>query len=612
MSIQLDSGGSIEQDLGTAPGKPDLGVASPHDMGPAPQPDGGLIFEPFPEAAVGARCAGGQLSRWLVLSTTDKCGEHGQVFDAVGSPRPAAFVELQNPVAPSTQTLMATVCFQAGQCESRPMMLELDSYSEGGGAAGRWSIQLPDRRAEGVLNAQWCDFGGEGGSPAAQISLDEVAIYQGTKVALLQNGSQVNNPNAPIVAGRPGLIRVFAQPEGGFNQRELVARLTLDPGNGATPTVLQSQRRVDRGSQEDQLSSTFNFDVPGELMTTELQYSVGIYEEGGCGQGAPSSPPVFPVQGTVSMGVQSSGGPFNVVLVPVRYNADGSGRLPDISQAQVDLYHETMYGMLPVESLNVTVRQPLEWNNYIGANGSGWGTLLDEILALRSRDGVGSNVYYYGIFSPASSFGNFCGGGCVAGLGPLPTANDTYSRGSIGLGFSGRMTAETFVHETGHALGRDHAPCGVQGYGGYPHQGARLGVWGYDLVNQELKNPNDFRDVMSYCEPVWISDHHFSTFFSRIQYANQRSFVPAGTPQTYRTAIIDLDGLRWGNTVELTEAPQGDRINIQNLNAIGVVTAGGQAYGYPMTHIEGKLILVPQPPEGTHSVLIEGAGILPW
>ena len=112
---------------------------------------------------------------------------------------------------------------------------------------------------------------------------------------------------------------------------------------------------------------------------------------------------------------------------------------------------------------------------------------------------------------------------------------------------------------TDGSLGRGHAPCNVSGYAGYPYAGGRLGVWGYDIVNKELIDPDDYRDVMGYCDPEWISDHHFERFFARISYVNQQavtSFAPT-TRTPWRSLIIDPDGAKWGRGVDLAKQPHG-------------------------------------------------------
>jgi hypothetical protein len=55
------------------------------------------------------------------------------------------------------------------------------------------------------------------------------------------------------------------------------------------------------------------------------------------------------------------------------------------------------------------------------------------------------------------------------------------------------------AHELGHNFGLEHAPCYVDTDldPNYPYPGAKIGTWGYDLVNRELKDPDLYYDIMS-------------------------------------------------------------------------------------------------------------------
>jgi hypothetical protein len=67
---------------------------------------------------------------------------------------------------------------------------------------------------------------------------------------------------------------------------------------------------------------------------------------------------------------------------------------------------------------------------------------------------------------------------------------------------------ETFVHEVGHTQGRPHSPCGDPDGAddNYPHDGARIGVWGFNILSGQWYDPGNRRDYMSYCTPTWVSD----------------------------------------------------------------------------------------------------------
>src|SRR4029077_8756916 len=68
------------------------------------------------------------------------------------------------------------------------------------------------------------------------------------------------------------------------------------------------------------------------------------------------------------------------------------------------------------------------------------------------------------------------------------------------------------AHETGHNMGRQHAPCG--GPAGpdpsFPYAGGLIGMWGLDVSTLTLKDPATFADLMSYCNPTWVSDYNWT------------------------------------------------------------------------------------------------------
>ena len=71
--------------------------------------------------------------------------------------------------------------------------------------------------------------------------------------------------------------------------------------------------------------------------------------------------------------------------------------------------------------------------------------------------------------------------------------------------------SSVMAHELGHNMSLSHAPCG--GAGGpdpsFPQSDGSIGAWGYDFDSGELVDPS-IRDLMSYCDPTWISEFYFT------------------------------------------------------------------------------------------------------
>ncbi len=600
-------------DAGTPPPPPPPagdGGAPPPPPPPPPGPDAGVVSTPFRGASVGLRCTNDQQVPQLVLSADDKgCADALGVFG--GSP--GAVLTLPTESAGS-YTVDAIVCLPSGPCAPRRVSVRVDRWTSGQGAEGAWSFQLDDgSRAEGSFTAPWCDFdaltggGGGGGGlvPVRDVSLERVAVYQAVEVDLAIDGRAVTDRNAPVVAGRPALVRAFLRPEAGYAARELTGRLELI-APGAAPVVLTDRRRITAASRPEDLSTTLRFEVPGEALTPGVRFKLGVFEPGACGASG-SGGAVYPASGDAELGVRSIGGTFRVVLVPFRYDADGSGRMPELTPAQIQLMRDTMYRMFPVPDVELTVRDPVAWDRTITRSGTGWGTVLDALLAVRQQDRPPGDTYYYGIFAPASSFRAYCSGGCITGLGPVPAATDRYARGSVGIGYAGEATAETFVHEIGHALGRSHAPCGTQGYAGYPYSNGGIGVWGYDLLGGSLVPPSRYKDIMSYCDPQWVSDHHFERWFARLEAIRSQAQLLPDAPAGAWTSLVVEDGAAiWGATLDFVDGPPGGTPETVELVAADGSVTEVEGRALALDH-GGRIVRIPTPTGPVQAVRLAGA-----
>jgi hypothetical protein len=390
----------------------------------------------------------------------------------------------------------------------------------------------------------------------------------------------------PIVAGRNALVRVFADTDASYDGAPVTARLFLgsDAPLEITGTV--------GPAAEDSLASTLNFDVPGERLSPGIAYRIELVQPA---HGAPDNPGArHPATGTAPLDVESDGPSLKVVIVPVQYDADGSHRLPDTTPAKIQGYKDWFYARYPVKAIDLTVHDPWPYDGAVYDFGLGWSALLDAVSQLRIDDGVGPDVYYFGIFQPAPTFDDYCIGGCTTGLANVGAPDDEYSKAGIGLGYPGEDTLGTAVHEIGHTQGRYHAPCGgAKGVDpDFPHADAGVGVWGYDLVTKQLISPDVGKDMMGYCDPYWISDYTFLGIFERMKIVSGARFVPppGAAKKAWERARIEPDGsLTRLSPVSLARPPEGEPLSITVLRAGGARTVG--AHFYPYDHLPGGVVL---------------------
>ncbi len=439
---------------------------------------------------------------------------------------------------------------------------------------------------------------------ATDITISEIALFQGVKVPLMKNGAAVKSTYAPVVAGRPGLLRVYVKPSPSFRQRELTAELVLTNLSGTS--IRQVKMIVTKSTLESELDSSMNFTIAAEdLPQGSSLFKVRLL-------GAPyvgTEPPAqYPADTSNAVLETAGSGKLRVVLVPVRYDADGSGRLPDTSASTVEQYRTAFFEAYPVTGVDVTVRSAMPWSGTISADKTGWNEVLQQVAALRAQDNPSSDTYYMGIFSPAGSFSTYCASGCVAGLAPLLTsASDVNYRAGVAIGYSNDAYAlaaslRAAVHEAGHLHGRSHVGnagtnprCGTPSTidAAFPYGGdGSIGSWGYGILGKQLYDPSMYTDFMGYCSDNWISDYTYGALLTRVQ-----SVVPLTKSISlrggeYRFVQISAEGnLRWGPTVDLPSVPTNNPTTVRATGSNGQIR-NITGYYYSYGDDEGASMLV--------------------
>lgn len=428
------------------------------------------------------------------------------------------------------------------------------------------------------------------------LSITETAMFQVVKVPLSKDGAKVDDRLAPVVAGRDGLLRVYYRPDAGWKRHGVVGELTITSPGMPTPLVLKTVQDVTGSySRDSDLKTTFNFEVPADAVRVDSRYSVVLRLADKSVEYAR-----HPSEGAPELlDAASSGEQLKVKIVPVRYDADGTGRVPDVTPDAVEAYRAAMFAMYPTKKVEITVRDtPFVWSTPITADGTGWSELLQDIVQLRSTDRVPEDVYYYGLFAPAASIWKYCGKTvCIVGLSNLTGPSDVVTRVSIGVGYGDDQSAETMVHEIGHAHGRQHSPCGDVLFPDkkYPYPGGIIGSVGYDVGPKALVDSESY-DVMSYCDPKWISDYTYGKIFQRMQLVNSaKAIYSPGGPQTFRFVGVSKDGkLTWGKTITVSSPlfAEPHAVTFEGPDGKSTTVTG---HYFPYEDLAGGYILVPEP-----------------
>lgn len=428
-------------------------------------------------------------------------------------------------------------------------------------------------------------------SLATAISIAQVSAYQMLEVGLEKDGMPVDRTTGiqvPLVAKRDAVFRVFVNPDASFKPQNVTARIKIQlTGPTSTETrVFYATKMVSAASTQADFSSTINVNVPGDALENGATYGVVLNAAGG-GAAPATSTARYPQDGSLDdLGVSGGGDVIHIMVVPCRYKADGSGRLPDTSDGQLKIIADRFYQLYPGATIDVQAHDPVDFTSPVDPGGGGFDAALMLMGKVRSADHAPSDVYYYASFEPADNFGAFCGGGCVTGLSTLGSPI------SSGIGYSGPDTAETMVHEIGHAHGLDHAPfCGASAQPNYwptdpAHDMAHLGVWGFDQLAKDptapLMDPTKYSDLMSYCGNNWVSDFHAQKLFKRVK-ADNNFYADYHRGAFWRLQLRTSGALEWASD-----------------------TTQGQAW---MTYGQPKTIDVTRA-DGTHA--IENAVFFPY
>ena len=293
----------------------------------------------------------------------------------------------------------------------------------------------------------------------------------------------------PLVAGRPGLLRVFVTaPDAGsapipsglatFYQRDGSKHsVRVSPGDGVIPAEAEAA--------EGSLSLSANAEVPGDVLQPGAEIVVVLDPEGALDP-ALGIPQRIPATGRTALDVYEMPA-FDVTVVPFLLESEPDSSILDVTNgltAEDSLFEETRR-LLPVGPMSVTVHEPV-WTSTREGDRS---ALLRQTKAIRVMEGGAG--YYMGTI----------GGDGLGGVAYRPgKASFSDPRGS------------TIAHEFGHNMHLFHAPCGTAGGPdpAYPHAGGRAGAWGWDRRSGRLVLPA-IPDLMGYCfRREAISDYHFA------------------------------------------------------------------------------------------------------
>ena len=316
-------------------------------------------------------------------------------------------------------------------------------------------------------------------------------LCSSTGRAYLTQAVQSREFPVPLVAEEEALLRVFLTAQR-VNRESLpptratffvngreVYRTEIGGGRGSIPT------RIDESS----LESSANARIPGWVVQPGLEMVIEVDPDGALDPSLGVDRRI-PERGRLALDVAEMP-PMDLTLIPFLWTGDPDSTIVGMVRAMAadPENHALLWDtrtLLPVNELRITAHEPV-----LSSTNNAW-RLFDQTEAIRALEG--GRGHYMGMRA-----GEFDG---PAGLG--------YTPGRVSFSIP---DPAVIAHELGHNMDLLHARCGGAESldPGFPQIDGSIGAWGYDFRSgRRLVDPLT-SDLMSYCDPHWISEYGFST-----------------------------------------------------------------------------------------------------
>ncbi len=335
--------------------------------------------------------------------------------------------------------------------------------------------------------------------------------------ATITQVTQTAAGDVPLVAGRPGLLRVFVSSNLPNDLAPLV-RVRLYQGGAqlAAWALAPVAPGVPLAGVDDSLAAPWSVVVPGALLQPGVSLLVDVDPAGEIVQ-PDRAADVFPASAAPRPLDVRLTAPMQVTLVPVLL--DGGTDAGQVDENNPDGFLRDARRMFPTDSFDAELHPVFTSSATTTTTQAAWSQIIAEIQTLQVAEG--SNRLYYGVLRDEPGHA-WCGLSFVGG------------RAAIGVDACGSLVA---AHEWGHNFGRLHAPCGnpLNPDQLYPYPGAAIGSWGWDESSGARFRPAAFVDVMSYCDPEWISDY---TYRGILEFRGATEAAAQATPAPQATLLV--------------------------------------------------------------------------
>ena len=430
------------------------------------------------------------------------------------------------------------------------------------------------------------------------LEIDWIEANQGGGVAIGRDGEGIGGGDRTsyLIQNRVTLIRAFWKPlPSDWTPRKIEGWLTVIFPDG-TELVQSSKPMVDQESFIGSLERSFFWGLMADQTVPGIKFHVELYEVEPGHEDLPegANPPRLPYTGEAPVGIEKSDQVMKVTLVPFNYHFGDCNTSPDVSDETMQLFQNQMYMMNPLDRLEFTLHEPIDWNTEL----TDFNQTNEFMSGLRADEGAEPERYYFGLID-ACSGGVGGAGGKAFGIPQGGKKSDAYMRVSSGLSIKDdAWSSETFVHEVGHSQGRYHVACSGEEGGPdntYPWPKGEIHDWGFGVLNFELYHPTVNKDYMTYCHPVWASSWGWNKVYPIIKTLSTWDDAGAPAPNDPELGSVLVGSLYPDGTNTWITVPGG--VNPDQISAVHSVEfeIAGKTVQQPAAYLpqpEGEVVLL--------------------
>ncbi len=349
-----------------------------------------------------------------------------------------------------------------------------------------------------------------GGLSAEDTVSIETRMPQGDlSLKTIEFGQTVVLPDLRLVEGKTALLKVSAV----ASKPSLTATVEVEAKMGATVLGKQAMKgpaTIPTEEAPTNLSQCFQLMLPAEWVKPGVELTVTVDPDNAVVEDDESNNKT-----AVPLKV-GRGNVLHLTQLSVESN-DGTGTLLDVVPALLKAW--------PFASVEYKTRPSLKVSGSL-SSGNSWSSALQALDQLREADNSQRN--YLGMVKIQRGQGSY-----IAGIGFIGN----------GASLSVDFDVDTVVHELGHNLKLQHAPCGGPDEPDpqYPNKQGLTVSTGFDGTKLLIGTTDKpIRDVMTYCKPVWVSAYNYAKVQSFVE--SKQEFGPGalafGRPQPVETVLV--------------------------------------------------------------------------